>query len=145
MCSMCFNTYHNLYPLLLHRSLIIGGVTNSHQRVYVKSLQLLADIKKVRVSVRLKTHTADVQWWNSVVCKCTSVNLLSVALVGLWVMRNLMHSWTISTAAGRFMLARRLKKQLQYNTLTKQKATFWLRSQQRLLGYLYVLRVGLNK
>lgn len=39
----------------------------------------------------------------------TSVNLLSVALVGLWVMRNLMQSQTISTAAGRCMLARRLE------------------------------------
>lgn len=47
--NMCVNTYHNLYSLLLYWSLIIGGITNSHQCVHMKFLQLLADIKRERI------------------------------------------------------------------------------------------------
>lgn len=46
---MCVNTYHNLYSLLLYWSLIIGGITNSHQCVHMKFLQLLADIKREKI------------------------------------------------------------------------------------------------
>lgn len=38
------NSYQDLYPLLLYWSLIVGGITNSHQRVHLKLFQLLAGI-----------------------------------------------------------------------------------------------------
>lgn len=89
MC-ICVNTHHNLYPFLLYWSLIIGSITHSHQCVHVKPLQLLAGIKTedFRHGKCKRTHTDN----NTDRCGPTSVNLLSVALVGLWVMRNLMHS-----------------------------------------------------
>lgn len=45
MCVRLQSTHHDLDPLLLDWSLIIGGVADSHQRVHVELLQLLADTK----------------------------------------------------------------------------------------------------
>lgn len=44
MMNTCVDTHHHLDSLLLHWRLVVGGVTDSHQRVDVEPLQLLAHI-----------------------------------------------------------------------------------------------------
>lgn len=55
MC-LCVNSYQDLYPLLLYRGLIIGGITNSHQCVHLKLFQFLADINRERTLARGLTN-----------------------------------------------------------------------------------------
>lgn len=54
---LCVNSYHDLDPLLLYWSLVIGGITNSHQCVHMKLLQLLADIKREDFRHGMCKHT----------------------------------------------------------------------------------------
>lgn len=42
----CVNSYQDLNPLLLYGSLIVGGITNSHQCVHITLFQVLEHIKR---------------------------------------------------------------------------------------------------
>lgn len=87
--SVRVNSYQDLNPLLLHWSLIISGIAHSHQCVHVTRFQVLGDKKEsLRHRICSQSHTDT----NTVRRGHTSVNLVRVALVGLWVMRNLMDS-----------------------------------------------------
>lgn len=101
-------THQNLDSFLHHQGGVVCGLTDPHHGGHSVFLQLLLKLKK-------KTHFMFQDFFHShhhytykrkgVWEGLTSMNLFRVALVGLWVMRNLMFLYVISTGAGLFIRA----------------------------------------
>lgn len=80
-------THQNLDSFFHHQGGVIGGLTNSHHGGHAVLLQLLSGQRRQKEVAVKQLHALP---GGLAAPSLTSMNLLRVAFVGLWVMRNRM-------------------------------------------------------